>query len=576
MSGRPAGPTLTARGSDAILPGVTGPDADPPGGGGAPPAQSSGAGGSVTPFRQQLRFKVISLIVAILILGFGILVLLNIRREAQSLIARHREAVRLLGDSIFAAIENGMLEGRPDITRQLVGQLKAEIKDVRRLDVYRRNGVEAFTDLETVNEVNRNAGLETTLIERIAKMKRDPGERFSHPLFTRAVETVEPQEADELVDGLRALTLFRPLRNQPKCQECHGTDHQVRGVVRISLGLDKLDAELRAARWRQILIATLTIVGVAAALVVSTGQLILQPIGRVAGAARRIGAGDLDARVALPGHDEIGQLGRVVNDMAERLQTARADLEARNTELAATLQSLKDSMQKVALLEQVKGELSKFVPESVKRMLEQHPDARELEKREADVSVVFLDVEGYTRLSEQLPTQRLNKMIQDYFSAFLEIIRANHGDVNETAGDGLMVIFQSEGSRARHALNAAGAAFQLLAKVTELNQAFTGIYPAVAIHVGINSGPALVGATKLDAAGGGRWTFTATGPTTNLAARVAGLTKGGEVKVGPETAERIKGHYVLEDTGEHQLKNVAQPVRVFRLVPAGIYSQITT
>jgi len=550
---------------------VTSPDADP-----ATPAQASGAGGSVTPFRQQLRFKVISLIVAILILGFGILVLLNIRREAQSLIARHREAVRLLGDSIFAAIENGMLEGRPDITRQLVGQLKAEIKDVRRLDVYRRNGVEAFTDLETVNEVNRNAGLETTLIERIAKMKRDPGEPITHPLFTRAVETVELQEADELVDGLRALTLFRPLRNQPKCQECHGTDHQVRGVVRISLGLDKLDAELRAARWRQILIAALTILGVAAALVVSTGRLILQPIGRVAGAARRIGAGDFDARVTLPGRDEIGQLGRVVNDMAERLQTARADLEARNTELAATLQSLKDSMQKVALLEQVKGELSKFVPESVKRMLEQHPDARELEKREADVSVVFLDVEGYTRLSEQLPTQRLNKMIQDYFSAFLEIIRANHGDVNETAGDGLMVIFQSEGSRSRHALNAAGAAFQLLAKVTELNQAFTGIYPAVAIHVGINSGPALVGATKLDAAGGGRWTFTATGPTTNLAARVAGLTKGGEVKVGPETAERIKGHYVLEDTGEHQLKNVAQPVRVFRLVPAGIYSQIAT
>jgi class 3 adenylate cyclase len=565
---------LTARGSDAILPGVTSPDGGPSGDAGAPPAQVSGASGPGTPFRQQLRFKVISLIVAILVLGFGVLVVLNIRREAQSLIARHREAMHLLGDSIFAAIENGMLEGRPDITRRLVGQLKA-IKDVRRLDVYRRNGVEAFTDLETMNEVNRNAGLETTLIERITKMKRDPGERISHPLFTRAVQTVEPQEADERVDDVRALTLFRPLRNQPKCQECHGTDHQVRGVVRISLGLDKLDAELRAARWRQILIAALTILGVAVALVVSTGRLILQPIGRVAGTARRIGAGDFDARVALPSQDEIGQLGRVVNDMAERLKTARADLETRNAELAATLQSLKESMQKVELLEQVKGELSKFVPESVKRLLEQHPDARELEKREADVSVVFLDVEGYTRLSEQLPPPRLNRMIQDYFSAFLEIIRANHGDVNETAGDGLMVIFQSEGSRTRHALNAAGAAFQLLAKVAELNQAFTGVYPPVAIHVGINSGPALVGATKLEAAGGGRWTFTATGPTTNLAARVAGLTKGGEVKVGLETAERIKGHYVLEDTGEHQLKNVALPLRVFRLVPAGIYSQVT-
>jgi class 3 adenylate cyclase len=231
-------------------------------------------------------------------------------------------------------------------------------------------------------------------------------------------------------------------------------------------------------------------------------------------------------------------------------------------------------MQKVELLEQVKGELIKFVPEAVTKLLEKNPNAHELEKREADVSVLFLDVEGYTRLSEQLSPQRLNRMIQDYFSSFLEIIRAQHGDVNETAGDGLMVIFQSEAGPARHAQNAAAAAFQLLAKVASLNREFVGIYPPVAIHVGINSGPAFVGATKLDAAGGGRWTFTASGPTTNLAARIAGLTKGGEVMVGPETAERIKEHYVLQNTGEHQLKNVSQPVRVFRLVPPGVYDKI--
>ena len=549
---------------------MTGPDT--PAG---PPAEGASAPGLFTLFRQHLRLKVIALIVAILILGFGTLMVLSIRRETQTLTAGHQETVRLLAGSILASIENGMLEGRPDIIRQLVQELKAELSDVRRIDVYRRNGVEAFTDMETVTEVNRIAGLEPGLIERISKMRREPGARIDHPLFTRAVQQLEPQAFEESVDGTRFLTLFRPLRNLPKCQECHGADHQVRGVVRISLGLEKLDAELRMARNRQILVAVLTILGVTAALVVFMGRLVLKPIGRVASAARRIGGGDFEARVGTTSEDEIGQLGRVINDMAGRLQGAHADLETRNAELATALTDLQESLQKVQLLEQLKGELSKFVPESVKILLEKHPDARELEKREADVSVLFLDVEGYTRLSEQLPPQRLNRMIQDYFSAFLEIIRGNHGDVNETAGDGLMVIFQSEGSRTRHALNAAGAAFQLLGKVQELNQEFTGVYPPVAIHVGINSGPALVGATKLDAAGGGRWTFTASGPTTNLAARVAGLTKGGEVKVGPETAERIKGHYVLEDTGEHQLKNVSQPVRVFRLVPAGIYTSVT-
>jgi class 3 adenylate cyclase/HAMP domain-containing protein len=530
--------------------------------------------GFLAPFREHLRFKVGALIIAILVLGFGVLMILNIRREAQTLIASHRDTTRLLGGSILTSIENGMLEGRPDIVRQLVRQLRTELRDVRRIDVYRRNGVEAFADLDTVNEVNRIAGLETALVERITKLKREPGERINDPMFQKAVQTVEPQEAEEWTGGGRVLTQFRPLRNLKECQACHGEDHQVRGVVRISLGLGRLDEELRSARTRQITIALLTILGVAGALVLSMGRLVLRPIRRVAGAARRIGDGDFDARVAVGSADEIGQLGGVINDMADHLKTARATLEARNAELAATLESLRESMKKVELLEQVKGELSKFVPEAVTRLLAQNPDARQLEKREADVSVVFLDVEGYTRLSEQVPPQRLNKMIQDYFSAFLEIIRANHGDVNETAGDGLMVIFQSEGSRTRHALNAAGAAFQVLGKVAELNEGFAGVYPAVAIHIGINSGPALVGATKLDAAGGGRWTFTASGPTTNLAARIAGLTRGGEVKVGPETAERIKGHHVLEDTGEHSLKNVSQPVRVFRLVPAGVYKSV--
>jgi class 3 adenylate cyclase/HAMP domain-containing protein len=512
--------------------------------------------------------------VGILVLGFGLLLLLNLGRERSALEERHRETARVLAASILAAVENGMLEARPDIIRRLVQELRSQLPDVQRVDVYRRNGVEAFTGLETVEAVNTFAGLEPALVQRITGLRREPGQRIQHPLFQRAVETVQPQELTETLDGARVLTFFRPLVNGEPCQQCHEPNHRVRGVLRVSLGLGALDQEIARARNRQLLVAGLTILGVGASIVAFLGRVVLAPIARVAGAARRIGAGDLEARTAMRSADEIGQLGRTIDDMAGHLQAARAELEARNAELAAALESLRESTRKLELLEQIKGELSKFVPEAVTRLLEQHPDARELEKREADVSVLFLDVEGYTRLSEQLPPPRLNRMIQDYFSAFLEVIRAHHGDVNETAGDGLMVIFQSEGSPTRHARNAAGAAFRLLARVAQLNQEFSGTYPPVAIHVGVNSGPALVGATKLDAAGGGRWTFTASGPTTNLAARIAGLTRGGEVKVGPETAARIRDHHVLEDVGEHQLKNVAQPVRVYRLVPAGIYARV--
>jgi class 3 adenylate cyclase/HAMP domain-containing protein len=524
----------------------------------------------LTMFQRHLQLRVIALIVAILALGFGVLVILNIQRETDAMVAGNRETARLLAASITKSIENGMLEGRPDIIRRLVQELKKELKDVRVLDVYRYNGVEAFSDLETLKEVN----IDAALAERISKMRRAPGKKISDPLFDRAVETLTPQETYEATNDGRMLTLFRPLENGQECQDCHSGDHKARGVVRVSLGLERLDADLRAARNRQLLVALLTILGVTASLVIFLGRVVLRPIALIAAAARRIGGGDYETRLAMQSQHEIGELGRAINGMAGRLKSVHGDLEARNTELAGALQSLKETMQKVELLEQVKRELVKFVPEAVTKLLEKNPDAHELEKREADVSVLFLDVEGYTRLSEQLPPQRLNRMIQDYFSSFLEIIRAQHGDVSENSGDGLMVIFQSEAGPTRHALNAATAAFQLLAKVGSLNREFVGIYPAVAIHFGINSGPVLVGATKLDVAGVSHWTFTASGSTTNLAGRIAGLTKGGEVMVGPETAERIKERYVLQDTGEHQLKNVSQPVRVFRLVPPGVYEKI--
>ena len=92
--------------------------------------------------------------------------------------------------------------------------------------------------------------------------------------------------------------------------------------------------------------------------------------------------------------------------------------------------------------------------------------------------------------------------------------------------------------------------------------------------MGINTGEALVGATKLGGGAGQRWTFTATGPTTNVAARFAGSAQGGEIIVGPTTAERIRAQFVLESLGERTFKNVSQPIHVYRVIPPGVYEKI--
>jgi class 3 adenylate cyclase/HAMP domain-containing protein len=467
-----------------------------------------------------------------------------------------------------------MLEGRPDIIRHLVQDLKNRFKDVRLLEVYRRNGVEAFSDMETVNELAFAGYIQPDLVEKISKMRRQPGLRIDHPLFTRAVETGESQEFQEDISGHRVLTLFQPLKNLTECHDCHGADHDVRGVLRISLGLDDLDADLARARNRQVIFALITIAVVAAALLAFMRRVVLKPVSRVAAAAREIGVGRFEAHLELTTRDEIGELAGTINEMTTRLRDAYRQLEDKNKTLDETLENLKHSMQRVELLEQLKGELSKFVPESVKHLLDKNPDATELEKTEKDVTVLFLDIAGYTRMSEEMEPKQLNRLVQNYFSAFLEVIRGHGGDINETAGDGLMVIFQSEGSERPHAVSAAHAALAIQNQVDELNEQFSGAFQPVFLHMGMNSGVALLGATKLSASAGSRWTFTATGPVTNVAARIAGQAEAREILVSAATADRIKSVFVLESVGARTLKNVAEPVALFRLVPPGLYERV--
>ena len=530
--------------------------------------------------RVRLTAKITVLIILVLIIGFGVATILTIKRESELLVEQNKMAARQLIGTLVSSIETAMLSERPDITRGLIDDLRNS-KLVQGLVVYRRNGVEAFTDLTTLREVSKEADLPKEVTASIEKMRREPGRTMAGPLFTRALETQATQEALESREGATVFTVYQPIPNQERCQGCHGSDHKVRAVVQAATSMEPVLAEVRMQRNRQLMIGLLTIVAAAAVLAAAMRYVVVRPIHELAAVARRIGEGDFGARARAGKGDEVGELGAALNDMTGHLARAQQDLAARNTELAAALENLQASRQRLEVLEQLKGELSKFVPDAVKELLERDPSATSLEKRSEEVSVLFLDIAGYTRLSEQLEAKRLNQLVQTYFSSFLEIIRRHHGDVNETAGDGLMVIFQrqrrgdSGGGDEDHALNATRAAFAIRQKTGALNDEYAGVFPAIALHMGINTGQALVGATKLGGAGSQRWTFTATGPTTNIAARFAGLAEGGDIVVGQVTADRIAGLFVLESLGERSLKNVSQPLAVYRVIPPGVYSKVT-
>jgi class 3 adenylate cyclase len=271
--------------------------------------------------------------------------------------------------------------------------------------------------------------------------------------------------------------------------------------------------------------------------------------------------------------DDQELLGTLVNNLVVALKNARSfedikrlnqDLQEKNIELEKTLNELQAALRKVEILESIKANLCKFVPTTVTRLIEKSPTASFPESKEQDVSVLFVDIEGYTALSERLGSSELNDIIERYFSVFMDAIYANNGDVNETAGDGLMVLFLTEDEQT-NALEAARAALTIREKAALINQEANGFSESLVINMGINSGRALLGAAKFESLTGCRCTYTARGMVTNVAARLGALASEGAILLSKVTAHRVKEHFSLTPMGKFNLKNVSEEVEVFEV-----------
>lgn len=136
--------------------------------------------------------------------------------------------------------------------------------------------------------------------------------------------------------------------------------------------------------------------------------------------------------------------------------------------------------------------------------------------------------------------------------------------VSETAGDGLMILFQDP-YPTRHAHNAVTTGLAIQEDTERINQKLASRTQPVTVNIGINSGSASVGSTRFEGITGTRWTYTASGPMTNVATRIGSLARDGEILVSEETARRIGDTFSLESIGPYTLKNVRKPVEVFRV-----------
>ena len=271
--------------------------------------------------------------------------------------------------------------------------------------------------------------------------------------------------------------------------------------------------------------------------------------------------------------NDIELLNTLVNNLVVALKNAKSfeqirnlnkSLQLKNIELEKALAKLKAAIHKVEILESIKSNLSKFVPTTVSSLIEKSPNGEIPESKEQDVSVLFLDIESYTKICERLGDSEMNDIIERHFSVFMDAIYANNGDVNETAGDGLMVLFLDKEYQ-QNALGAVRTALKIREDTIKIGQECSSLYRPLEINMGINSGTALVGAARFDSITGSRWTYTARGSITNVAARIGAQARGGKIYLSNTTAERIKNHFSLAALGKFNLKNVSEEIEIFEI-----------
>ncbi|MFH2091930.1 MAG: adenylate/guanylate cyclase domain-containing protein [Pseudomonadota bacterium] len=215
-------------------------------------------------------------------------------------------------------------------------------------------------------------------------------------------------------------------------------------------------------------------------------------------------------------------------------------------------------------LVKLKNQLTKFVPQTVASLAESNPEMLSGEKKPMEVSVLFVDLFNFSKITEHYDQRQVNHMVENHFSNYIRCIYQHGGEINETSGDGIMVIFKSDTIQ-NYAHEAVATALEIARENYRINKEFNYPWGNVDLHIGVSSGQAYVGTTQMKSIVGDRWTYTASGLVTIIASRIASISGQNKVLIGAETHDLVYENFVCESIGYCELKNVSKKVSVFHV-----------
>ncbi|MBX3395461.1 MAG: adenylate/guanylate cyclase domain-containing protein [Phycisphaerae bacterium] len=184
-----------------------------------------------------------------------------------------------------------------------------------------------------------------------------------------------------------------------------------------------------------------------------------------------------------------------------------------------------------------------------------------------DVTILFCDLRDYTRQTYDMPPMRVAAMLNEYYEYITSAVFEEDGFLDKFVGDAMMAVFSAPIEQPDHAARAVRAAMGLKARLLELNAHRTSRgEAALSCGIGLHSGPAALG----HVGSAERSNYTVVGATVNLASRIEGHTRGGEIlasqalfdRLDPSFQKRARPFGMVElrgATGKHALYEIVIP-----------------
>lgn len=206
--------------------------------------------------------------------------------------------------------------------------------------------------------------------------------------------------------------------------------------------------------------------------------------------------------------------------------------------------------------------LKMYVDENVLNFMAHKEFETSLLKNETmDATVMFIDVCGFTAITEQLPANTVVKLLNNLFDKIVSEIIAQGGHVDKFMGDAVMAVFR-ENYHLDRAIDAALSIKEKLNDRQEVTEDNTEYKPEIAI--GINSGEMISG--NIGSASLKRLDYTVIGDSVNLAQRLQSVAKPGQIVITEEVYNKVKESFNCELIGTFTLKNKSQQVIIYQVL----------